>query len=62
MNQAAVRIDRTETAEAAEAAKAGIAAFARELGFDAVGFATADQPRHVAAGLSGFFAGRFFVV
>ncbi len=56
MSQAAVRTDPSETAKAAEAAKAGIAAFARELGFDAVGFATADQPRHVAAGLSGFFA------
>ncbi len=38
------------------AAKAEIAAFARELGFDDVGFAAAAQPPTVAAGLEGFLA------
>ncbi len=38
------------------AAKAQIAAFARELGFDDVGFAAAAQPPTVAAGLEGFLA------
>ncbi len=36
------------------AAKAEIAACARELGFDAVGFAAPGQPRHVAADLGAF--------
>ena len=38
------------------AAKAEIAASARELGFDDVGFAAAAQPPTVAAGLEGFLA------
>ncbi len=42
--------------DAAGTAKAEIAAFARELGFEAVGFAGADQPADVAAGLRGFVA------
>ena len=37
-----------------EAAKAEIALHARELGFDAVGFAGPDQPHEIAAGLGGF--------
>ncbi len=40
----------------AAAAKAEIAAFARELGFDDIGFAAAAQPPAVAAGLDGFLA------
>ena len=36
------------------AAKAEIAERARELGFDAVGFAAPEQPRHVAADLGAF--------
>ena len=61
-----VRLDRrsavTQTAAkiteatAPAAAKAEIAAFARALGFEAVGFAGADQSRDVAAGLHGFIA------
>ena len=38
------------------AAKTEIAAFARELGFDEIGFAAAAQPAAVAAGLDGFLA------
>ena len=38
------------------AAKAEIAAFARQLGFDDIGFAAAAQPPAAAAGLDGFLA------
>jgi epoxyqueuosine reductase len=46
----------TSTSSAATAAKAEIAAFARELGFDDIGFAAAAQPPSAAADLDGFLA------
>ncbi len=53
MSPVTVRVAPPDTAEAA---KDEIAAFARELGFDAVGFAGAEQPPRIAADLRRFVA------